>query len=316
MDTRKDAGAVTVIIPRHYINLKLKRRSMEKAIFITKVNQLDYINNKYNRIYYGNEFCERLIPSLRDLKEILNYVQGKKIDFSFVTPYVTDTGLEKLKLLFELLKALGIGCEIIINDWGVLNLINRKYLDFQPVLGRLLTKQKRGPRLIRLLTRQVRPRFVVNLENPSQRHIVIQRALPLGLDYYYKGSNAASVPVVHKFLISQRIKRIELDNLAQGMQLELAKSKISASVYTPYVYITTTFFCPTAGCDQKKKSMLKIKSCKRQCQKYIFKLKHTTMPKVIYLKGNTQFYKNAGLPRGELKNQEVDRIVYQPEIPI
>ena len=288
----------------------------EKAIFITKVSQLRYIDYKYTRIYYGNEFCERLIPSLQDLNQILDYIQKRGLEFSFVSPYITNIGLKKLGALFELLKSTRISCEVIINDWGVLNLINRQYPDFQPVLGRLLTKQKRGPRLIELLKRQIRPRLIVNSKNPSQRNIVIQKMLPLDLDPYYKGSNASSVPIIHNFLISQRIKRIELDNLAQGMLLELPRTKISASVYTPYIYITTTFFCPTAGCDQKKKSLLKIKPCKRQCQRYLFKLRHKTMPKVIYLKGNTQFYKNTKLAVGELKNLGIDRIVYQPEIPI
>jgi len=289
---------------------------MEKAIFITKVSQLGYIEDKHSRIYYGNEFCERLIPGLVDLKEILGYIKTKKLDFSFVTSYVTNTGLARLKVLFEFLKSKKINCETIINDWGVLNLVNRKYPDFQPVLGRLLTKQKRGPRLVKLLKREVKPRLIMDPQNPLQRQILIERKLPLSLDYYYKGSNAASVPIIHDFLINQRIKRIELDNLAQGMLLELPKGKISASVYTPYVYISTTFFCPTAGCDQKKKSLLKIKACKRQCQKYLFKLRHKTMPKVIYLKGNTQFYKNTILPKaGELSNLGIDRVVYQPEIP-
>jgi hypothetical protein len=289
---------------------------MEKAIFITKLSQLKYVNHGYGRLYYGNEFCERLIPSLQDLNRILDYVQKRRLDFSFVTPYVTNIGLGKLRVLFGFLKAKKIHCEVIINDWGVLNLVNRQRLNFQPVLGRLLTKQKRGPGLIKLLKRKFEPRLTVNPENHSQRNIVFQKKLPLDLDYYYKGSNAASVPVIHSLLINQRIKRIELDNTAQGLLLELPQDKISTSVYTPYVYITTTFFCPTAGCDQKKKSLLKIKPCKRQCQRYVFKLWHKTMPKVIYLKGNTQFYKNTRLPMRELKNAGVDRIVYEPEIPV
>ncbi|MDD5097224.1 MAG: hypothetical protein PHU59_01890 [Candidatus Omnitrophica bacterium] len=289
---------------------------MENAIFITKISQLKYVTSKFSRLYYGNEFCERLIPSLKDLNQILRYTKRMGLDFSLATPYVTDSGLKKLKILFKFLKTKKIKCEVIVNDWGVLNLINRKYPNLQPVLGRLLTKQKRGPQLIKLLKRQVKPKLIINPDNPAQRNILIQKKLPLDLDYYYKGSNSASVPIIHNFLISQRIKKIELDNLGQGILLNLPRGKISASVYTPYIYITTTFFCPTAGCDQKKKSWLKIKPCRKQCQRYIFKLRNLTMPKVIYLKGNTQFYKNNKLSLKELINLGVNRIVYQPEIPV
>ena len=289
---------------------------MERAIFITKVSHLRYIDHKYSRLYYGSEFCERLIPLLSHLKQILSYVEKKRLDLSFITPYVTNDGLKKLEPLFELLNSMKSNPEVIINDWGVLNLVNRKYLNLTPVLGRLLTKQKRGPTLLRLLKRKISAKLIQDSQNPAIRYILFQKRLPFDLDSYYKGSNATSVSIIHNFLINQRIKRIELDNTVQGLLLDLPKGKISASIYLPYVYITTTFYCPTAGCDQKKKSLLKIKPCKMQCQRYVFKLRHRTMPKVIYLKGNTQFYKNTRLTMRELEKAGVNRIVYQPKIPI
>ncbi len=289
---------------------------MERAIFITRLNQLKYIDCGYSRLYYGNEFCERLIPVPDCLEQILSYTEKKKLDLSLVTPYVTSDGIKKIEALFELLKSRRVACEIIINDWGVLNLLNHKYLSLTPVLGRLLTKQKRGPRLIKLLKRQTRPRLIKNSKNSKIKDLVFQKKLPAELDFYYKGSNAASVPAIHNFLISRHIRRIELDNTAQGLFLDFPEEKISASIYLPYVYISTTFFCPTAGCDEKEGSLLKIKPCKRQCQRYIFKLRHRTMPKVIYLKGNTQFYKNARFQLKEWENLGADRIVYEPEIPI
>jgi hypothetical protein len=289
---------------------------MERAIFITKVSQLRYVNKGYSRLYYGQEFCERLIPSLKELKEILSFIMKKRMGFSFVTPYVTNTGLKKLKLLFELLRSMKVNCEVIINDWGILNLINHNYPNLSPVLGRLLTKQKRGPRLIKLLKRQTRIRLMQNPQNPKIKHIVFQKKFPPDLDFYYKGSNASSVPIIHDFLISQRIQRIELDNTGQGLCLGLRKGMLSASVYLPYVYISTTFYCLTAGCDQKKKSLLKNKPCSRQCQRYLFELRHKSMSKVIYLKGNSQFYKNTRIQFKEWQNLGVDRIVYEPEIPV
>jgi len=290
---------------------------MEQSIFITKISHLKYIKQKYSRLYYGNEFCERLIPTVRDLKRILSFVKKRGLDFSFVTPYVTNIGLDKLRILFELLKDKKVNCEVIINDWGVLNLINRKYPDLAPVLGRLLTKQKRGPTVIRLLERRNSPvRLIKDSQNPTHRLIILGKKLPMALDPYYKGSNVASVPIIHQFLSGQGIKRIELDNTAQGLFLELPRGKILASVYLPYVYISTTFFCLSAGCARKKKSLLKIKPCQRECQRYIFKLRHRTMPKVIFLKGNTQFYKSAKVSLRQLKHLGVDRLVFEPEIPI
>ena len=289
---------------------------MEKAVFITKISQLKCVNHGYNRLYFGNEFCERLIPNTSDLERVLSFVNKNKLDLSLVTPYVTNYGLERLKPLFELLKDAGISPEIIINDFGVVNLINCKYPNLVPVLGRLLTKQKRGPGLKKLIKREIRPRLIKDHKNPKIRALVFQKKLPLDLDTYYKGSNASSVPIIHNFLISQRIHRIELDNTGQGLFLELPQNRISASIYLPYVYISTTFFCLTSGCGQKNKLLLKIKPCNKQCQKYIFKLRHKTMPKVIYLKGNTQFYKNTRTQFRQWQKLGVDRIVYEPDVPV
>jgi hypothetical protein len=289
---------------------------MEKAIFITSIQNLKYVKEGYSRLYFGNEFCERRIPSLASLEEVISYVKKYKLDLSLVTPYITNDGLVRLEALFELLKKKGIFCEVVFNDWGILNLINHRYPNFEPVLGRLLTRQKRGPNIIRLLQRKRRKFFTQDHWNPNLKLIIIEKELPLGLDSYYKSSNAASVPIIHQFLLSQRIRRIELDNTQQGLLQELPRGKISTSIYFPYIYISTTFFCPSAGCDSKKKSFLKIKPCSRQCQRYIFTLRNRSFHKVIFLKGNTHFYKNSKISYKALAKIGVDRVVYEPEMPV
>ena len=116
---------------------------MERAIFITHIDQLDGVDRcrkdgSYTRLYFGIEFCERLIPSVEEFKRALDYSRIHNLDISLVTPYVTDAGLSKLSSLFDYLTVNRIDCEVIINDWGVLNLINKKYRSLKPVLGRLL----------------------------------------------------------------------------------------------------------------------------------------------------------------------------------
>ena len=290
---------------------------MEKAVYITDLHQLKYVNGGYKRLYFGNEFCERQIPSLGCFQRVLLYAERKKLQVTLVTPYVTDLGLKRIEILFDFLGKRGVSCEIVINDWGVLHLVNQKYQNLMPVLGRLLTKQKRCPRAIKLLKRETQLRLLQGPpENPNSSQLVFQRKLPLAVDPYYKGSNALSVPIIHEFLIKYRVRRIELDNVGQGLWLELPLGKIAASIYTPYVYISTTFFCLSAGCEQKKTSLLKIKPCNHPCRRYVFKLRHKTMHKELFLKGNTQFYKNDRVAIRPLAKMGVDRIVYQPEIPV
>lgn len=260
---------------------------MERTLFISKIENLKYYTPEYKRVYFGNEFCERLIPNKAQLKKVLDFTKEKKIRFTFVTPYVTDEGINKLKTLFSYLSKIDKGIEVIVNSYGVLNIVNQ--FGLIPVLGRLLVKQKKGPRILNLTK---------NLPSPALRR--------------FKQTNITSI--VEKFLKQNNVKRIELDNALQGIDISLKELK--ASIYYPYVYVTTSRFCMTNLCEKSnQRGMLGIFPCKKECQKYAFELRNKHMPKTLILKGNTQFFKNDTLPE-DLKEKNIDRLVYQPEIPV
>ena len=287
---------------------------MEHAIFISKTRNLKYISPKYKRLYFGNEFCERLIPQVSELKRAIRCCDVNKLDFSLVTSYVTDRGLKNIEKLFAWLQNNRIKCEIIINDYGVLDLMNEKYQTLKPVLGRLLTKQKRDPRIMELI--KTEPKEPVFLKRDDEYYFIFPKKIPDILVSYYK-ETTINVPLIQEFLLSERIKRVELDNLFQGINLKLLKDKLSASLYVPYGYITTTRHCTANPFRKKKRFFCSISSCKKECQKYILKLRNPSMPKVIYKKGNTLFFKNTKIPAERcLKEKGINRLVYQPEIPV
>jgi len=262
---------------------------MEQAIFITKTENLKYWDEKYTILYFGIEFCETLIPIKDDLKEIIEFCDEKNINFTFVTPYVTDLGLNKLKPLLNDLNELNKEIEVVVNDFGVLDLINNKYTNLKPVLGRLLSKQKKGPRILN-----------------------IKDKLPKEAWEHFQSSNV-DIDVMQNFLVENKVKRVELDNLIQGVKVELRKVK--GSLYYPYVNVTTTRLCLTNGCDKRLKPKLGIHPCEKECQEYTFKLTNKDMPVTILLKGNSQFFRNDKLPEN-LEEMGIDRLIFEPEIPI
>ena len=266
---------------------------MEIAVFISKVENLKYVNQNYSRLYFGNEFCENLIVSCKDLKQVLDFVERKNLDFTFVTPFVSNKGIEKLKQLLELIADRKPDSEVVINDWGILHLVNTDFNFSKLILGRLLNKLKRDPRIM----------------------VCIKKIPPSILDYLQKSNITTSI--FQKLLQSNRIGRIEFDNILQGINLNTHhfNIKLEGSLYYPYVYVTTTRLCPTNACDQIDKPIPIISSCNRECQNYEFHFKHNSMPKILILKGNTYFYKNEDI-EDNLKNALISRIVYQPEIPI
>jgi len=242
---------------------------MERAVFIKDLKDLD--NKEFDRIYFGNEFCERLIPSLAKIQEVINYSKNKQIPFTFVTPYVTDFGIKKIKEILGLMARQTPNNEVVVNDWGVFGLVQS--LGQTPVIGRLLNKQKKGPEVLRHYDR---------LPNEAKE---------------YLQSCAFDNRLNGEFLKYLNISRVELDNLITGISSRFE----NASLYFPYVFITTTRKCKVAESDRIGASKrYGIHDCNFECEKYDIGLSHDCMPERLILKGNTLFLKNQKLPDLEM----------------
>lgn len=263
---------------------------MEQAIFVVRYENLKYYHNYYTRLYFGNEFCEQLIPSRADLRRVLDFVMQEGLDFTLVSPYVTNKGLEKLEVLFEELAQNKPDSEVVFNDYGVLRVLNRRYAGLEPVMGRLLNRMKRGPRLMTVIDKL--PRTTVE---------------------YFRGSNL-TVPDMVEFLGEYSVRRVELDNVLQGIGFQL--EGLEASLYVPFSYVTTTRLCLANACDNpEKEEMIGIFPCKRECQQYTFYLRNEVMPVVLIRKGNTIFFENEVIPE-DIGIRGITRIVTEPEIPM
>jgi len=263
---------------------------MERAIFVSNLNNLRYFDNGFSRIYFGNEFCENLIPSIRDLKYIIDFTLERSLNFTFVTPYVTDNGLKRIRILLEQMVQDRPDSEVVFNDYGTLRVLNKHYSDLTPVMGRLLNRMKRGPRLMTVIGK-----------------------LPQTTVEYFQSSNL-SVPILLEFLNANNVKRVELDNMLQGINLIL--NTMEASLYVPFGYITTTRLCLTNFCDKPElEEMVGIFPCEKECGKYTFFMDNEIMPVTLIRKGNTIFFRNDSLPEN-LEKIGVTRIVMEPEIPM
>jgi hypothetical protein len=276
---------------------------MEKAVFISNSKQLNRIEN-FDRVYYGSEFCQNLIPTLDNLKIIFSATKNKK-KLTLLTPYVTGCGLEKLKPLFQYLSKQNSRTEVVFNDWGVFKLIREGYRNIEPVLGRLLTKQRRDPRIYNILLNKQKPTRIFDKKS-KKTFVFIPKETPLSLYEHFKGS-VINVPVFQEFLLANNIRRVEIDNLAWDMKIEVNK-RIGVSIYLPYAYVTTTRLCGLIN--------LTYSACGRECQKYYFSFKNDVSPLPFYIWGNTIFYKSKIPKEGYLKERSVDRIIDNSNTPI
>lgn len=238
------------------------------------------------RIYFGDEFCDRLIPTRRKIEEIIEAASGAGREVSFLTPVCTDEGLKKLK---PLLKLFGSNLEVVVNDWGVMALCGDTGIP--PVLGRLLTACCRDPR------------FAGNI--PERDSLLND----------YIRSSSMSADEFQDFLIQNGITRIELDNVVQFYNFRPLPS-IRASLHFPYVYTSTTRRClyPFAH-KEEESSQLGIEKCGRECRnaKIVFSVPKYSLNMLI--KGNTQFYGNGILPeKRQLRELNIDRIVMSGDV--
>lgn len=280
---------------------------IEKAIHITNLKNLRYFQiGKYQRIYWGVEFCQNLIPITAESEKILSFCVKNNLKFTLVTPFVTENGLEKLKRIFSWLGKQKLKCEVIVNDWGVLECLHTEFSRlFEPVLGRLLVRQQRDPAMKGVLEKQVP--FAVKGKD-GKITVIVHRPPD---KRYQEGIRATYVSssLFQDFLAKFGIKRIELNNLLQGLNLNGVRFK--KSIYNPFVHISTTRFCPMQTPYQR---LYRINVCQRECQKYYEILRNRAIPKIIYKRGNTTFYKNPV----DVKNVfslDIDRVVFQKALP-
>lgn len=259
----------------------------------------------FSRIYFGNEFCEHLIPPSSLLARIYSAAQVKGLAFTLLTPYVTDEGIEQLKPLFEFLAGREEKSEVVVNDWGVLRLLRREFPRLIPVLGRLMNKMLRDP----LATTY----YALHAPTPKPALFALRR------------SNL-SVPIYQAFLKRSGIRTVEVDNVVQGIDMDFNTSGFTAALYVPYGFIATGRICLFASLNQPKEKKFTVSTiCSKECQRHYAECSYNEAPFkgnpfALLHRGNTVFYpqgKNllhSALLHAEAKG--IKRIIYQPRIPM
>ncbi|MCL5774157.1 MAG: hypothetical protein M1536_07245 [Firmicutes bacterium] len=268
---------------------------MEQAFFVSQVELLEDFNpSPYDRMYFGIEFCQHLIPSSRELGEAMDYAEQHNLKFTFVTPYVTDAFLEKFKELFKSIEKRKPDAEIVVNDWGILRMLNSNFSFPAYTLGRLMNKMKRDPRIAAFMDKMP-PEIIANFRDT---HL--------------------SIAAIRNFLKKFKINRLEFDNLLQGIAFNVEETapEMHISIYYPFGYITTTRLCKISEIEKDGTFVVRcILKCPRTCRNYRAIFTNDVMKVPIAAQGNTFFFKNEKLPEN-LNDLGVDRLIFQPEIPM
>lgn len=230
------------------------------------------------RLYYGAEFCFWRLPSVEKTLASITWSRRAGWAYTLVTPVLSESERQQLdSFLKTVLPELVAGDEVLISDWGAFELVRSVREDLTVILGRTLSGQKRGPRILDM-------------------HLSDEQ-----VDYFRCGSwhNHGAV----ELLVEKGITRIEQDNLLQG--LAPLPKPLSGSLHLPYAMVTSSRNCPF-------RSSPELTPCAVHCGE-IFTLKTEETEPLLYQDGNTQFLYNKKLPK-DLSCLGIDRIVTHPEL--
>lgn len=231
------------------------------------------------RIYVGAEFCPWRLPDLGSLRCMLNWARTNQCAFTLATPVLIEPRrVELANLLATLMPAFSETDELVISDWGVLELARAVNPNIPIVIGRTLSGQKRDPRTPTL-----------GFDSAELKH--------------FRSSSWHAAPAV-AMLQDLRIARVEFDNLWQG--LEPLPTPLRGTVHTPYAMVASSRNCPfrLPGV---------ATPCPQPCGE-AFSLTRDDLPSPLLQGGNTQFVKVPQLPP-DLLARGIDRVVEHLDLP-
>ena len=225
------------------------------------------LKNIIKGVYFGNSSCEHLMPSIKDIVEIKNMIKPLKYNFVFVFAPLSEFSFNKAK---EILEFLDIdGCEVVVNDFGTLNLV-LSYKNLKPILGINFSKT-------------IKKAFDSNIQNDLEilKHIEFE------------------VKEVREFYKNLKISRISCENLDIDTSFLKQSPYFYLDFYYPYIYVSNSKSCVIATTFNNQNGTFVNENCHKYCinvsvdyDKYFYQRYNTIYKTNINLQIDENIYKN------------------------
>jgi len=217
-------------------------------------------------------------------------------------PALANEGLKSALAVIEAMRRALDTLEVVCNDWGVMEYTARNGLG-TPVIGRLLAAQAADPRIARMLCPIVDgqpPLFVTHSDGTRCR--LLRRAPSREMASHLR-SCWLDRPEILSYLSKYGIRRVELSNTAQGIELSRI-ADWSYSLHVPEVLVSVFRQCPGKG-----ENFNRLRRCGEQTCKGDEKPWHlASLPADLFRRDNALYYRCRKLP-ANLAALPVDRIV-------
>jgi len=175
---------------------------------------------KPDRLYIGNQFCPHLFPSDEMLLELLQKAHRESLQVTVAFTCQRESMLESTEQLLQKLdqwcEKHGSVLEVIVNDWGMAHVVSRTTSHLMPVMGILLNKYKKDPRM-----------------SYKQGNRIFLKENNLGLEAY------------REYLQNEfGIRRYEWESCGYEMEYPQGHN----SLYFPFYQTNTSQYCPLYAC--------------------------------------------------------------------
>lgn len=259
--------------------------------FLASYWQKNYLTHSYfagrtpDRFYIGNQFCHNLFPTEEQLFSIMDKMYSEGSEITLVFSYIREFMLLSVGKLLEKVDNWccihGVNVEIVVNDWAMAEMLCGKTSRLRPVLGTLLNKRKKDPRM---------------KYKTGDTSLFQQNSLNAG---FYRD-----------FLAEEfHIHRYEWESCGYPQELPTGKN----SLHLPFYQTNTSQYCPLyALCTTGDRGIQQLaEHCPKFCEKYAL-----LYPEHLHMAGryNSLFGVDKTLPEStemwkNIKGTKPDRIV-------
>lgn len=242
---------------------------------------------KPDRLYIGNAFCHLLFPEENELFSMLEKARREGVRVTLTCSYVREFLLEKTEDLIGKLEEWcgrnGTELEIVVNDWGMADLLKNRASSLKPCLGVLLNKRKKDPRM------------------PYKKgNMTLLKQNSLNAEFY-------------QAYLEQEfgIHRFEWESCGYAQQFPSAEPEeaVEHHLHMPFYQTNTSQYCTLyAGCEWGDRGRQRlVMECDKRCEKQAY-----LYPKHLHMAGrynslfgfDTEILKQTGIADGNAEQME------------
>lgn len=219
----------------------------------------------------GSDYCVHLLPSPGKFSEALSAASARRVPVVLLTPYFRDAELKRTIPLFRAIPQ-GADVDVAVNDWGLLQTLRGLFPWMTLSLGRLLTGQKRCPRIA-----------------------ASSRLTTVGKSWHGEGMFSSERS---RTLLAEEygVTRCHLDDLPWGREMPVPEGEAIPGprgyLHTPWAVVTVSDACPWIG----GKSSAGVATCPRPCRDGSVALREPSMGSEMVLRGKARFVDAGSLP--------------------